>query len=179
MENNEPKGIAFFSVKTGETRYAKLEAQVQAYINSSDLGINASRGQDFGWKLDPEWVKKVRAFRKNETKMEALTTKLGGQRPTTVQVLYAIYGEQLRAAEEVAEENENPFEEEYQREIAEKPRQKTKVEAQAPTPLDDLAQVDEADLEPSDEPASGQVEEVPTSDGKRPTKAATSKQKAQ
>ena len=46
METNEPKGIGFYNIKTGKTNYAKLEPQIQAYINSSDMGINASRGQD-------------------------------------------------------------------------------------------------------------------------------------
>lgn len=117
MEDNKPKGIGFFNIKSGETRYARLEAQIQAYINSSDLGINASRDQDFGWRLAPEWVKKVKEFRRNESRMERLTDRNGGKKPTTTQVLYAIYGEQLRAAQEYADENETPFEEEYLSEI--------------------------------------------------------------
>lgn len=121
MENDMPKGIGFTNIKTGETRYAQLEPQIQAYINSSDLGINASKDQDFGWRLAPEWVMKVRAFRKNETKMEALVTRNGGQKPTQTQILYAVYGQQLRAAQERADENENPFEEEYLRKISAKP----------------------------------------------------------
>ena len=52
----EPKGISFFSIRTGETHYGKLEPTIAAYLNSSDLGINASRGQDYGWRLSPEWV---------------------------------------------------------------------------------------------------------------------------
>lgn len=113
MEDNQPKGIGFFNIKSGETRYAQLEAQIQAYINSSDIGINASRDQDFGWRLAPEWVKAVRKFRQNEAKMERLTDRNGGKKVTTTQVLYAIYGEQLRAAQERADEGENPFEESY------------------------------------------------------------------
>jgi hypothetical protein len=121
MDDNQPKGIAFFSVKTGETRYAQLEPQIQAYINSSDLGINASRGQDFGWKLAKEWVEKVRAFRKDENKMERLVSRNGGQRVTTTQILYAIYGEQLRAFEQQQEDESSPFEEAYLESISEKP----------------------------------------------------------
>lgn len=113
MEDNQPKGIGFYNIKSGETHYARLEAQIQAYINSSDMGINASRDQDFGWRLEPQWVKAVKAFRRNETKMQFLTDRNGGQKVTTPQILYAIYGEQLRAAQERADEEEAPFEEEY------------------------------------------------------------------
>lgn len=118
MDDNQPKGIGFYNIKSGETHYARLEAQIQAYINSSDMGINASRDQDFGWRLAPEWVKAVKSYRRNDQKMEALVAKNGGQKVTTVQVLYAIYGEQLRAAQERADENENPFEEEYLEQIS-------------------------------------------------------------
>lgn len=120
MEDNQPKGIAFFNIKSGETHYARLEAQIQAYINSSDMGINASRDQDFGWRLAPEWVKAVKGFRRNEVKMESLTNRNGGQKVTTPQILYAIYGEQLRAAQERADENDTPFEEEYLSDISDK-----------------------------------------------------------
>lgn len=53
--------------------------------------------------------------------MELLTQRNGGQKVTTTQILYAIYGEQLRAAQERAAENENPFEEDYLKEISSKP----------------------------------------------------------
>lgn len=120
-EDNQPKGIGFYNIKTGETRYAQLEAQIQAYINSSDIGINASRDQDFGWRLAPDWVKRVKAFRRNETKMQFLADRNGGQKVTTAQIMYSIYGEQLRAAQERADEEENPFEEEYLQNISNKP----------------------------------------------------------
>lgn len=128
MDDNQPKGIGFFNIKTGDTHYAKMEAQIQAYLNSSDMGINASRGQDMGWRLEPEWVKKVKAFRQNETKMEVLVTRNGGQKPTTPQILYAIYGEQLRAAQERADEESAPFEEQYLSDISTKPEPTPEVE---------------------------------------------------
>lgn len=125
MADEELKGIGFFNIKTGETHYARLDPQIQAFINSSDLGINASRGQDFGWRLAPEWVKRVKDFRRNEMKMERLTDKNGGKKPSTAQVLYAIYGEQLRAAAEYASENENAFEQEYLQEVNSKEEPKS------------------------------------------------------
>lgn len=131
MDDNQPKGIGFFNIKSGETHYLRLEPQIQAYINSSDMGINASRDQDFGWRLEPEWVNKVRDFRRDETKMERLVSRNGGQKVTTTQILYAIYGEQLRVAEERAEEQGSPFEEEYLQQIAAKPTKTRKVNRDA------------------------------------------------
>jgi hypothetical protein len=118
QDDNEPKGVGFFRISTGETLYVKSDPQIQAMINSSDMGINASRGQDFKWRLAPDWVEKVKQFRRNEAKMERLTEKNGGKKVSTAQVLYAIYGEELRVSAERAEENETPFEEQYQKDIS-------------------------------------------------------------
>jgi len=161
MENNQPKGIGFFNIKSGETHYARMEPQIQAYINSSDLGINASRGQDFGWRLEPEWVKRVKDFRRNETKMEFLTTRNGGQKVTTTQILYAIYGEQLRAAQEQADEHESPFEEEYLSEISSKPEPKSEA-AIKPAVEDDLDDLDPKEEEPTTEEESPVVAPKPS-----------------
>lgn len=114
----EPAGISFYSIRTGETHHGKLEPTIAAYINSSDMGINASRGQDFGWRLDPTWVKRVREFKKDALQMSILTQRNEGQKPTTVNILYYLYGQELAAYFESMEENENPFEEEYARAIA-------------------------------------------------------------
>lgn len=119
-DDTRPKGIEFFNIKSGDTHYCRLEATIQAYINSSDMGINASRGQDFGWRLAPSWVKKVRDFRKDENKMANLAAKLRldeDQSPNLIQILYAIYGAELRAVRVASEEHENAYEEEYLEQI--------------------------------------------------------------
>jgi hypothetical protein len=122
MDNlKEPEGIAFFSIKTGETHYCRLEPTIAAYINSSDMGINASRGQDFGWRLDPEWVKKIRNFRSDEDRMDTLAAKLrleDGVSPSTTQILYYIYGRQVRQYLQRLREEDAPFEEQYQKDIS-------------------------------------------------------------
>lgn len=162
----EPKGIAFYSVKTDETHYCKLEPTIQAYINSSDMGINASRGQDFGWRLAPEWVKQVKAFRRDTTQMQILTARNGGQKPTTVQILYHLYGEELRAFQEDQDENENPFEEQYQRDISTGANQ-DEEETPTPEPNDVPEDVAEEDLEPAEDPADAAAEAA-TSDKPAP-----------
>lgn len=156
----EPEGIPFFSVKTGETMYGRLEPTIAAFINSSDMGINASRGQDFGWRLDPTWVKKIRAFRADEDKMETLAAKLrleDGVAPNTTQILYYIYGRQVRTYLQRLQEEENPFEDQYQRDISSTPNRQEEPMAthlQAAMDDDEVTEiVDEADLMPAEEGA--------------------------
>lgn len=180
--DNQPKGIGFYNIKSGETRYAQLEAQIQGYINSSDIGINASRDQDFGWRLSPEWVKAVKMYRRNEQKMAFLTERNGGQKVTTTQVLYAIYGEQLRAAQERADENENPFEEEYLQAISTKPDPTLPEPAIEDADLDNLNEgADDGDssepsgsadgpAEPSDKVDSASASDKPANQTKKSNK---------
>ena len=150
-ELKEPEGISFYSIRTGETHYGKLEPTIAAYINSSDMGINASRGQDYGWRLAPEWVKKVREFKRDPIKMSIITSKNDGRKPTTTQILYYMYGEQLAAFYEQQEENESPFEEAYLRAInAGLPVRAAAEEAGMPTALADYRALDEEDDDLSD-----------------------------
>ena len=154
----EPQGIPFFSIKTGETHYGKLEATISAYINSSNMGINASRGQDYGWRLAPEWVQKVRDFKRDATKMSILTAKNQGQKPTTVQILYYMYGEQLARYFESMEDQENPFEDQYNDAIS----GRVPITADAiavPKALEDFREAEE-----EDEDAADLIDEVMTED---------------
>jgi hypothetical protein len=147
----EPKGIAFFNIESGDTHYCKLEPTIAAYLNSSDMGINASRGQDFKWRLAPDWVKRVRAFRRDNLQMSMLAARNSGQKPTTVQILYHLYGEDLRAYDEQGDEDSAPFEQQYQEEIADKPKARPVTAPPAAEPADVPEDVDEADLLPADD----------------------------
>lgn len=138
---NRPKGVSFYSVKSDETRYAISGAQIQAYLNSSDMGINAAHGQNFGWRLSPEWVQKVKDFRKDEAKMERLTAKTGGSKVTVPQILVAIYSAELRAYTQVKQDDENPFEEKYLQSLSAKPE--TVEVASHPEPLEVTPEVPE------------------------------------
>lgn len=192
-EVQEPEGIAFYNIKSGETHYAKLEPTIAAYINSSDVGINASRDQDFGWRLGADWVKRVRDFRRDPIQMQMLVNKNGGQKINTVQILYYLYGEELRAYEQEVEDNENPYEDEYQRQIdegkvapkASKPKAAPKPEVPAPDEDDITDLIDDAIVEdeqttvgvdPAQEGADTTVKvengkmTVPKNDGKTSTK---------
>jgi len=150
----EPEGISFFSIRTGETFYAKLEPTIAAMINSSDMGINASRGQDFGWRLAPKWVKLVRDFADDESKMDTLAAKLrleDGEVPSTTQILNYIYGRQVRDYLRRLKDEEAPFADKYAQDIAEGRATEAQSRPVAQE-LDEIPEdVDEADLAPADD----------------------------
>lgn len=136
QDKNRPQGVPFYSIKSGDTHFARSSAQIQAYINSSDMGVNASRDQDFGWRLHADWVKKTKEFRRDENKMEALSRKFGGRKITDAQILMAIYRAQMRVYEQSKEDTDAPFEEEYLRSIS-GGGQSTPV-AKAPAPMPEV-----------------------------------------
>lgn len=59
--------IKFFNVNNQETRTAETEPMLSAFWNSSDRGPNASRGQDFGWRLAAETVVELNRIKKDPT----------------------------------------------------------------------------------------------------------------
>lgn len=66
--------IKFFNIKTGETRILDpatmdpqfIEPAIAALYNSSNLHVNATRGQDFGWRIAPETVKRIRDIKRDD-----------------------------------------------------------------------------------------------------------------
>lgn len=155
----EPEGIAFFSVETGETFYGKLEPTISALINSSDMGINASRGQDFGWRLAPEWVNAVEEFELDEDKMDTLAAKLrleDGESPTTVQILNYLYGRQVRAYLQRLKTAKQPFAAQYRKDIAagrsgDQKAVRTPIVSDDPV-TEDVSVDDDEELEPTPTP---------------------------
>lgn len=177
MEDNEPKGIEFFNIKTGDTHYCRLEPTIQAYINSSDMGINASRGQDFGWRLAPSWVKRVRSFRNDETKMANLGAKLRleeDESPSLIQILYAIYGAEIRAARVASEEHDNPYEDQYLQEIGADRTEARNAKSEELANFDRIADQDEPTPAPED-PGAPDFEPEPKPE--KPEKPADTKKK--
>ena len=66
--------ISFFNVKTGEKRTVDTEPMIAAFFNSSDQHVNATLGQDFGWRLAPETVKRMRDIMAENNKMNQIAT---------------------------------------------------------------------------------------------------------
>ena len=55
--------IEFVNIKTGARVQLTRPAQITAFINSSDLGVNSNKGQDFGWRLSEGLVNKIEDMR--------------------------------------------------------------------------------------------------------------------
>lgn len=57
--------LKFFNIKTKEVLTAETEPHIAALYNSSDKGPNVSQGQDFGWRLAPAVVVRMREIKED------------------------------------------------------------------------------------------------------------------
>ncbi len=57
--------IEFFNVKSGERKKVVTEPMISAYYNSSNQHVNATRGQDFGWRLAPATIKRIQDIKRD------------------------------------------------------------------------------------------------------------------
>lgn len=67
--------IKFFNIHSGETRVADTPELIAGFMNSSDLGVNARVGQDFGWRVSPEEVAKMRILRNDQVTLERISQR--------------------------------------------------------------------------------------------------------
>ena len=123
MDIEYPDKYEFFNVKTGETRILKasgpyVKHMINGFILSSNLGRNASRGQDFGWRLAKDTLQVVKKAQSNPVIMREIATAKGvnprGVRlPDLIEFLVDSYNNTLQA-QQIAEEEEPRFQAEYE-----------------------------------------------------------------
>lgn len=52
-------------------------AQIDAYVNSSNLGVNANKGQDFAWRLTAEVQAEFNEIKSDYSRLEAISKAIG------------------------------------------------------------------------------------------------------
>jgi hypothetical protein len=121
FQRDEPTiGIKFYNINSGETRLATTEALITAFYNSSNLHVNAMVGQDFGWRLAPVTVKRMRDIRDDEIKMDRIVsrfrlTEVG--EVTDSHILTYMFQEDLRNAAKDEEAKQNAYAKQYEQDL--------------------------------------------------------------
>lgn len=143
--------IEFVNIKSGERVKLEDPHHIGAYLNSSDLGVNSNKGQDFGWRLAPEIVVRIEEMSQDGELLDKLATRLGvGVDEVTiihlVQHISALAGNELRM-KEAAEERNPKHKADYEAEIEarrkkewdEVPGKKSEVKAESIGPVEEKA----------------------------------------
>lgn len=110
--------IKFFNIRSGETRICDTEPMIAAYYNSSNEGPNAQGGQDFGWRLAPETVARMREIQSDQSALDRI--KLNFQladEPKNTDILRWISLQDSREEQGATQEQAVDFERQYQDEI--------------------------------------------------------------
>lgn len=112
-------GVKFFNVRGGETVFAETEPMIAAFFNSSDLNPNGLV-QDYGWRIHPKMVKRIRDIEDDEDIMEKIAKKLEIplENVATYHILMHIVDQDARAERKGEKESKNAFQEQYDAEVA-------------------------------------------------------------
>lgn len=112
--------VKFFSVRSGEIVVAETEPMIAAYFNSSDLNPNGIV-QDYGWRIHPEMVKRIRELEEDEDFIRKLAKDLEipEERVATYHILKYLSDREDRAKRKADKVRDNKFQEQYDRELNE------------------------------------------------------------
>lgn len=111
--------IKFFNIKSGEERTVDTEPMIAAFFNSTDQHINALVGQDFGWRLAPETIKRIRQIKSNQETLDRIAqafSLLQGEVSDT-DILRWISLEDARAEAKKTETVQGDFSKEYDEQL--------------------------------------------------------------
>lgn len=112
MAEKKKHGITFYDMRTGEESIVSRPAQIKAYVESSDMGVN--RQSDVGIRLGAEWVKKIRKAKKNGAFMQEIL-KQYGKSFKDVDILIELYSREATAIalQQIEESDDFAFEDAY------------------------------------------------------------------
>lgn len=134
--------IEFVNINSGERVELERPHQIGAYLNSSDLGSNSNKGQDFGWRLAPAVMDRIEDMRSDPEALEAISKRTGVpiEEMTTMDLVKEIsYQDGRVQAQKQARANRDPeFKKAYEAELAALRSKKAgtdTVEEEAPKPL--------------------------------------------
>lgn len=110
--------IKFFNVRSGEVKEAESEPMIAAFFNSSDQNPNGLV-QDFGWRLHPDTLKRMRAIQEDEELIEriALRRQILPENVSTTDLLHYISQQDALKAAREAEAKETNYEKEYEAQV--------------------------------------------------------------
>lgn len=121
--------ITFYNIRSREVRVAETEPMIAAMWGSSDRSPNAQYGQDFGWRLAPEVVVKMKRMRQDPDVIERIARRYKKSEEDITETDFLHYISQQTAIEDAPVAQEADYEDEYMAEIrrledADKPKSK-------------------------------------------------------
>lgn len=119
--------IKFFNIQSGEEKTVDTEPLIAAFFNSTDQHVNARLGQDFGWRLAPETIARIREIQSDQNTIDriaqAFSLPMGEVADTDVVRWISL--EDARAEARKNQEVQGDHEAEYQRQLRELDKKKT------------------------------------------------------
>lgn len=121
--------VKFFNIRSGETRTIDpslidptfVEPAITALFNSGNLHVNATRGQDFGWRLAPETIKRIRDIKQDDLQMQriAVQQQIPLENISETDVLTWIVKDDARKEALKNQQTEGDYNAQYEKELRE------------------------------------------------------------
>ena len=109
--------IKFFNIKSKEVRVAETEPQIAALWASSDHSPNITQGQDFGWRLAPEVVVKMKKIKQDYATLTEIARRNLKTPDEVVDIDILAYISATDAGAQTAVANDEDYTDEYNEEI--------------------------------------------------------------
>lgn len=139
LEKSEAIGISFENIVSGEVRVCTTTEQIAAFVNSSDIGPNANKKQDFNWRLAPEDLVELENLKRDPVVMDKIASgnQIAAEDVADYNVLKYMANKRFAAAARERELDEVNHESDYDRRVREAREGKktaTKSEPKKSTP---------------------------------------------
>lgn len=121
QEKKEAIGISFENIVSGEVRVCTTTEQIAAFVNSSDIGPNASKKQDFNWRLSPDDLVELERLKRDPAIMERIASnnQISAEDVADYNVLKYMANLRFAEAARAREAEEMDHESDYERRVRE------------------------------------------------------------
>lgn len=109
--------ITFYNIRSREVRVAESEPMIAAMWGSSDRGPNAQYGQDFGWRLAPEVVVRMKRLRQDPETIERIARRYKKAEEDLTETDFLQYISEQTPVDDAPVAQEGDYEDEYMAEI--------------------------------------------------------------
>jgi hypothetical protein len=109
--------IKFYNIRSKEIRVAETEPMIAAMWGSSDRSPNVLQGQDFGWRLAPEVVVRLKRIKADMRTLERIAVRYAIPLENVDERAILKYISDMTAEEEAPVAQEADYSDEYEAEI--------------------------------------------------------------
>lgn len=132
--------IRWFNIRSKEVVVAETEPQISALWASSDHSPNITQGQDFGWRLAPEVVVKMKQIKQDLETLSTIARRINKQIDEVTEPDIIMYISETDQRAQIAQAEDGDYTDEYEQAVRDE--ELKAAEAKAATAQPEIAPVE-------------------------------------